>query len=205
MPDRLHFLRSESGAVTVDWVVLTAAIVLMGGTTLASVAGGVGSVGTRVSEVLAALDVGAGKAEGADPETEGGSSGEDATETEEEPAEEQGEETEPETPSVPSYTAGDWTNWSGKYAGNYWGIGASQAGGNDALARQISLSAARADAPAGFNLDNPLMSPGNNGVVYTSMDGNFYSANGYVAARAADGSYVDQWGTRRTVQAWAGN
>ena len=48
------FKSNESGAVTVDWVVLTAAIVGLGMIVITSVGGGITSLATRVS-----ADVGA--------------------------------------------------------------------------------------------------------------------------------------------------
>jgi len=47
------FANDESGAVTVDWVVLTAALVLVGGTVLTAVSGGMenlaGDINTQLS------------------------------------------------------------------------------------------------------------------------------------------------------------
>ena len=48
------FKSDESGAVTVDWVVLTAAIVGLGMIVITSVGGGITSLATRISD-----DVGA--------------------------------------------------------------------------------------------------------------------------------------------------
>jgi Flp pilus assembly pilin Flp len=47
-----NFRNDESGAVTVDWVVLTAAIVGLGIAVLASVSGGVQSLSGKVSSQL---------------------------------------------------------------------------------------------------------------------------------------------------------
>ena len=47
-----NFRNDESGAVTVDWVVLTAAIVGLGIAVMASVAGGVDELGTGISDNL---------------------------------------------------------------------------------------------------------------------------------------------------------
>ncbi len=48
-----NFKNDESGAVTVDWVVLTAALVLVGGTVLTAVSGGMenlaGDIATQLS------------------------------------------------------------------------------------------------------------------------------------------------------------
>ena len=51
------FLKDESGAVTVDWVVLTAAIVGLGIAVLTSVGGGTTSLADTVSSHLAGVDV----------------------------------------------------------------------------------------------------------------------------------------------------
>jgi len=52
-----HFHNDESGAVTVDWVVLTAAIVGLGIAVVASVSTGVRGLGTSISGSLTAADV----------------------------------------------------------------------------------------------------------------------------------------------------
>lgn len=46
------FSRDESGAVTVDWVVLTAAIVGLGIAVLAAVSGGVAGLGTKIGTAV---------------------------------------------------------------------------------------------------------------------------------------------------------
>ncbi|MGG7645474.1 Flp family type IVb pilin [Rhodovulum sp. YNF3179] len=46
------FNNDESGAVTVDWVVLTAAIVGLGIAVLAAVSGGVGNLSTDIDSAL---------------------------------------------------------------------------------------------------------------------------------------------------------
>lgn len=50
------FLQSESGAVTVDWVVLTGAMVGLGLATMSVVSGGVGDVSNEVAVELAGID-----------------------------------------------------------------------------------------------------------------------------------------------------
>ena len=50
-----RFNRDEDGAVTVDWVVLTAAIVGLGIAVLASVRGGTTSLAEKISGDLAAM------------------------------------------------------------------------------------------------------------------------------------------------------
>jgi Flp pilus assembly pilin Flp len=57
-----NFARDEDGAVTVDWVVLTAAIVGLGIAVLASVSQGTNSLATKISSSLAAQTVGVGPA-----------------------------------------------------------------------------------------------------------------------------------------------
>ena len=51
------FLNSESGAVTVDWVVLTAAIVGLGLAVITSVRSGVQSLGTDIQNSLTSASV----------------------------------------------------------------------------------------------------------------------------------------------------
>ena len=52
------FLNDESGAVTVDWVVLTAAIVGLGIAVLTSVGGGTTTLADKISTELGATTVG---------------------------------------------------------------------------------------------------------------------------------------------------
>ena len=63
------FLKDESGAVTVDWVVLTAAIVGLGIAVLTSVGGGTTTLADNVSSHMANQDVTAtyGGTSGCDP------------------------------------------------------------------------------------------------------------------------------------------
>ncbi|MBL3568129.1 hypothetical protein BV509_13975 [Rhodovulum sulfidophilum] len=51
------FAKDESGAVTVDWVVLTAAIVGLGIAVLGTVRGGVNGLGTEIASSLSAGSV----------------------------------------------------------------------------------------------------------------------------------------------------
>jgi len=51
------FAADESGAVTVDWVVLTAAIVGLGLAVVTSVRSGVSSLGTDISNALTSASV----------------------------------------------------------------------------------------------------------------------------------------------------
>jgi Flp pilus assembly pilin Flp len=53
----MNFKRDEDGAVTVDWVVLTAAIVGLGIAVLASVSGGTTGLADKISGELATMNV----------------------------------------------------------------------------------------------------------------------------------------------------
>ena len=52
------FKNDESGAVTVDWVVLTAAIVGLGLVVMTTVGGGIESLGNEINEDLVAAQSG---------------------------------------------------------------------------------------------------------------------------------------------------
>ncbi|MCC6006723.1 MAG: hypothetical protein JJU40_03500 [Rhodobacteraceae bacterium] len=52
------FKSDESGAVTVDWVVLTAAIVGLGVAVLATVRGGMETISDNISDALTDTDMG---------------------------------------------------------------------------------------------------------------------------------------------------
>ncbi|MEM9754498.1 MAG: hypothetical protein AAF914_00815 [Pseudomonadota bacterium] len=52
------FIASESGAVTVDWVVLTAAIATLGLAVVAVVVGGLETLSNEISTELAGIDAG---------------------------------------------------------------------------------------------------------------------------------------------------
>ena len=51
------FFQDESGAVTVDWVVLTAAIVGLGIAVLTSVSGGTTTLADSISGELSSMDI----------------------------------------------------------------------------------------------------------------------------------------------------
>ena len=53
-----NFRNDEDGAVTVDWVVLTAAIVGLGIAVLASVSSGVNSLASKIETEVSAVTVG---------------------------------------------------------------------------------------------------------------------------------------------------
>ena len=52
-----NFRNDEEGAVTVDWVVLTAAVVGLGIAALAAVRGGTGALTTKISAQLASQSI----------------------------------------------------------------------------------------------------------------------------------------------------
>ena len=59
MPNKIYeFLRGESGAVTVDWVVLTAAVVALAAAAIGQINSATGGVGTNVGEYIGAIEVG---------------------------------------------------------------------------------------------------------------------------------------------------
>ena len=53
-----NFRNDDSGAVTVDWVVLTAAMVGLGIAVVATVGGGVSGMGTTISTALSGAAIG---------------------------------------------------------------------------------------------------------------------------------------------------
>ncbi|MGK7651786.1 Flp family type IVb pilin [Roseovarius sp. B08] len=55
-----NFRNDEDGAVTVDWVVLTAAVVGLGVAGVATVSGGVNTLATAISDGVEGQDVGTG-------------------------------------------------------------------------------------------------------------------------------------------------
>ena len=56
MLDINRFLADESGAVTVDWVVLTAALVGLGLAVMSVVSGGIESLSTNIATDLGAME-----------------------------------------------------------------------------------------------------------------------------------------------------
>ena len=52
-----NFLNDEDGAVTVDWVVLTAAVVGLGIAAVASVSGGVDTLASSIEKSVGDIDV----------------------------------------------------------------------------------------------------------------------------------------------------
>ncbi len=52
-----RFLRDDSGAVTVDWVVLTAAVVALAGAAFTSIQTSSGGVGNAVGDYLSSVEV----------------------------------------------------------------------------------------------------------------------------------------------------
>ncbi len=61
-----NFVSDESGAVTVDWVVLTAAIVGLGILVIQAVTPGVLSLGDKISEEVGAMEPSKGLAGGSE-------------------------------------------------------------------------------------------------------------------------------------------
>ena len=55
------FRKDEEGAVTVDWVVLTAAVVGLGVAGVTTVSGGVGTLATAISTGVSTSQVGPGE------------------------------------------------------------------------------------------------------------------------------------------------
>lgn len=53
----IKFFRREDGAITVDWVVLTAAVVALAGVAIVTIQGSSGSVGTGVENYLSSIEV----------------------------------------------------------------------------------------------------------------------------------------------------
>lgn len=53
-----NFRNDESGAVTVDWVVLTAAIVGLGIAVISTVGGGINKMGTTIATALSGATIG---------------------------------------------------------------------------------------------------------------------------------------------------
>jgi len=53
----LNFLRKEDGAVTVDWVVLTAAVVLLAGVAITSLQTASGGLGENVGDYLSNVQI----------------------------------------------------------------------------------------------------------------------------------------------------
>ncbi|MFT7595035.1 MAG: Flp pilus assembly pilin Flp [Paracoccaceae bacterium] len=52
-----NFMRKEDGAVTVDWVVLTAAVVALAGVAFASLQSASGGLGNNVGDYLTAVEI----------------------------------------------------------------------------------------------------------------------------------------------------
>jgi hypothetical protein len=51
------FARDDSGAITVDWVVLTAGVVALGGLAVAAITGNMGNVGAKVNSHLSSATI----------------------------------------------------------------------------------------------------------------------------------------------------
>lgn len=55
-----RLLSGETGAVTVDWVVLTAAVVALAGSAILAIEGGTGSVATALGNTISGIAPSAG-------------------------------------------------------------------------------------------------------------------------------------------------
>ena len=134
-----EFKKNESGAVTVDWVVLTAAIVGIAIAVVGLISGGVQDASTGINDELV---VASNFSSAFDPTT---------------------------------------TIWSGKSASDYLTEGANTAGnlGNNGANYGWATTYAAADAPEGYNFDNPLHT-GTDSLIYTSTDGANYSIDGQI-------------------------
>ena len=139
----VNFTKDESGAVTVDWVVLTAAIVGIAIAVIGLISGGVEDA-----------------SEGINGELEVASNFSSAFE--------------------PTSTV-----WNGKTAHDYLTEGSDFAGnlGNNGANYGWATTFAAADAPEGYNFDDPLHTGGNpSSIIYTSTDGANYSIDGEIIA-----------------------
>ncbi len=138
------FKSDDSGAITVDWVVLTAAIVGMGIAVMVAVSSGINDAATDIN----------GEATGAGGNTV--------------------------TAAITGTALQTSTTWSGLFASDYVAQGAALAPGNNGATYYWATQFATADAPAGYNFDNPLSDPVSGNVIYTSDDGLNYSIGGQV-------------------------
>jgi len=134
-----QFIEDESGAVTVDWVVMTAAVVGIGIATASAVSSGMDATSGNVQTQLTSQEIST-------------SFGSDAA----------------------------VTYWSGNTAQDYLDYGQEQAPGNNGAAYAHAQTMAAAEAPDGFNFDNPLVDVASGNVMYTSDDGGSYSVGGIV-------------------------
>jgi hypothetical protein len=146
------FVDDQSGAVTVDWVVMTAAVVGLGIAALGTVASGLSNASSAVETQLTDQDI----------STSFGAS------------------------------LGLTTAFNGMTANDYVTYGQGLAPGNNGAVYAHATSAASADAPAGYNFDNPLHA--GNSIVYTSDDGLSYSIDGVVTPVADYSGTVEYFG-----------
>lgn len=77
-------------------------------------------------------------------------------------------------------------------AGNYITAGQAVAPGNNGAVYNHATNLINADAPAGYNFDNPLHD--GNSIVYTSDDGMSYSVDGVVTSVADYTGNVEYFG-----------
>ncbi|MBL4626663.1 MAG: hypothetical protein JKY00_01240 [Roseicyclus sp.] len=136
------FFSDESGAVTVDWVVLTAALAGLGLLTLVVVSGGVAALSGEIETQLSDQEI---VTEFSDP-------------------------------------AAATTPWNGMSTSDYIAAGQAVAPGNNGAVYGWATAEAQANAPDGYNFDNPLHDPASNNLVYTNDAGTHYSVGGDVTA-----------------------
>lgn len=188
LPSTRAFATSESGAVSVDFVVLTAGLCTLGLVAALVVTGGIQDLSNDISVAISEA-----RAEAAE---------EDETPDEVFPVVDPEVGAEEPAEDVPMPTA---TAWNGLKAGNYYGMGAVAAPGNTGVDRTLAIGYAAADAPAGFNFDTPLFAPWSNSIVYTSNDGAYFSIDGVVYPAGDGGSYQQSQWTAPPVVAWNGS
>jgi hypothetical protein len=191
-----RFAASESGAVTVDHVVLTAAMCTIGMSAGVLVTSALDTPLTGIRDWLAEVEV---TTEFRETSAEPAPDAEENDEPEAAAPEEIAEVAPPAPAPIPTHT-----EWNGMKAGNYYGMGAVAAPGNTGVDRDLAIGFAAADAPPGFNFDTPLIAPWSNSVVYTSNDGTHYSIDGVVYPINANGTFSQSEWVQPPVVVWNG-
>lgn len=135
------FLEDQSGAVTVDWVVMTAATVGIGIASAGVISSGLGSQSTAIGTQMTDQAI---------------------------------------TTAFGALT----TAWNGMTAADYINYGQGLAPGNNGAVYGLAQTLAQENAPAGYNFNNPLVDSSSGQIVYTSDDGQSYSAGGVVTSVA---------------------
>jgi|GEM_PF-597810 len=191
-----RFVLSESGAITVDHVVLTAAMCTIGMSAGVLITSALENPVTGIRDWLAEAEV---TTEFRETSAEAVPDAEEDDEQEDSAPEDMAEAEPPAPAQVPTHT-----DWNGMKAGNYYGMGAVAAPGNTGVDRDLAIGFAAADAPPGFNFDTPLIAPWSNSVVYTSDDGTHYSIDGVVYPINANGTFSQSEWVQPPVVAWNG-